>query len=139
MLNAKELEEIGKLISKVWPQKFNKEQVGILVDSLKDFSFDVSIEAIKKCAVEPGFIGIGEIAAKAKMIAQDKARDLVVKKEPQPGCDSCRSGYVFTVDHGRPGAYEFVFRCPCSASAIQSPIPVWSESFSAMGFRRRAW
>lgn len=131
--NSKQVAEIAKKIPALWPNKFEPAQVVILVDELKKLSFEVVKDALRMCAVEPGFIGIGEIAARAKSIAQERARTEKLSRKENPGCGECNSGWIFALDGA---GYEFTFQCKCSYDSGR-PVPMWDSSIAGRGFRKK--
>lgn len=136
MLNADEVKTIIERIEAIWPKRFTEEQVVIILDGLNSFTFDESLAALKDCGFDVGYVGVGEIVTRAKIIAGENARAANARKEPSKGCDACINGKIFAIDTARPGNYEFVFLCPCSSGTEQNAIPVWGEKYAMMGFRR---
>ncbi len=132
MLNNNEVQKIISSIKNLWPGRFNNEQIDIILEGLNSFSFEDSIEAIKDCAIDVGFVGVGEIVSRAKLISGEKARVAAVTKERPRGCGDCIDGRVFALD---PRGYEFAFTCRCVSSP--GAIPVWDEEYTKRGFKKR--
>jgi DNA-directed RNA polymerase subunit M/transcription elongation factor TFIIS len=132
MLNTTEVKSVTDRVRKVWPGRFNNEQIAIIIDGLSAFSFDDSMSAIKDCAIDVGFVGAGEIVTRARVISAERARVTKTKKEVSAGCGECIHGHIFAMKDG----YEYAFQCRCAYDAAK-PIPMWDSEYIKKGFRKK--